>query len=123
MIPAVFQYTLMADTQKDKCFLVVRPLRGGVGGVKTPLTIKQNNTFFPLRKKRTKKYEPINHRGGGYPDLSGSTTKNTYFYVCVIPLNTIFRYGTEIGTYCRYRYSPFYNFLLFTSVRVRVQCK
>ena len=42
---------------------------------------KQNYFFFHHRKKWAKKRLS---RGGGYPDLSGSATKNiTYFFMCL----------------------------------------
>ena len=62
-----------------KVFLVVEPLRGRG---KTPWTTKKKNTFFIIKKK----YQNfMNHkaRGGGYPDLSGPTTKMCG--MCVFP--------------------------------------
>ena len=40
---------------------------------------------FQAIKKRVKKrgFETLRSRGGGYPDLSGSTTKKTFLYVCL----------------------------------------
>ena len=57
-------------------------------GGKTPLTTKKkeekNSTKGKnLRKEPQNKYELLRtRRGGGYHDLSGSTTKKTYFCVC-----------------------------------------
>ena len=52
-------------------------LREGWG--KTHLTTKQKNIFIKGNNGR-KKYEPVRSRvGGGYPDLSGPTTKKHFF--------------------------------------------
>ena len=55
--------------------------------VTTPQTTKKYNFVFSPMEKRSKntgkKYEPLWY--GGYPDLSGSTIKKDYFFVCVYP--------------------------------------
>ena len=67
---------LRKDTYKKVFFLVVGPLRGGGG--KLPEPLRKKHTFILSLKKRSKPNEPIRPEGdGGYPDLSGPTTKKT----------------------------------------------
>ena len=47
------------------------------------LNLSKRKLFLNERKKFTKKYEPLRSKGG-YPELSGSTTKKTFF-MCVFP--------------------------------------
>jgi len=76
-------YLIRKDTQRMRVFLVVGPQRGVRGGGGPPEPINKN-TFFHQRKEM---YETnINHYGlgggGGYPELSGLTTKHHLFF-CV----------------------------------------
>ena len=51
------------------------------GGGKTPRTTKKKKKEKLQVKKLPKAYEPLSCRGGGYPYLSGATTKKNFFYV------------------------------------------
>ena len=48
-----------------------------------PWTTKKKFFFLKLKKKITKTPWTTKLQGGGFPDLSGQTTKNTLFYVCL----------------------------------------
>ena len=80
-----FNVGLREDKHK-KCFFSGRTTKRWRGG-KTPLTTKQKTTFFIKGENLRKKYEPLRSRvGGGYPVLSGSTTKKPVCFLCASSL-------------------------------------
>ena len=71
-------YGFWARVREDPIhfFLVVGPLRGGG----EPL--REKILFLFVKNKLPNLHEPLSSRGR-YPDLSGPTTKEPFFYVCL----------------------------------------
>ena len=56
-----------------------------IGPLRTPEPLRRKKYFFISYKKLPKPHKPLSSRREGYPNLSGPTTKNSIYFMCVFP--------------------------------------
>ena len=98
----VCKQSVREDTHKKNVFFSGRNTKR-VGG-----ELSNKPLFFYNLEKMSKPHEPLSSRGGGYPDLSGTTTEK-YTFLCVSSLSP--------GNYERMRVRTFRYIICFYFIR------